>query len=542
MPLLAYVPETADVPRGADLPRTADVIVVGLGPTGAVLSHLLARAGLRVTVFERDPEVHPKPRAVFFDDEIMRLLAALGLAHEAGAFTRPVQGMDLVNRAGDLLYQYRPAAPRSELGFAEGYMFSQPDLETLLRRSLADLATVELVLGAEVESVERLGLRQPESELPADAPHALVRGDLPRPWYLVTAATLDGAQVTAQAPFVVGCDGARSTVRVAVGSDLEQLGPDADWLVVDLQLDPGVQAWLDLPDVTVQYCDPGRPATFVPLPGDRVRFEIRLLPGDDREALVTPDALRELLRTWMPADDYTVERAVIYTFHALLAERWRHEGLFLAGDAAHQMPPFLGQGMCSGIRDAANLAWKLAWVAQGWGSDALLDTYASERSAQTRAVIEVDLELGDLIQTTDPERAEMRDEQARRAGGAVPISPPRIPIGPGMRSEDPPAGLPAPHLGEAFTTVAGPGGLLLIGSMTPSPSASKLLDALGARRDLTPSGPLAEWLADLDAEAILVRPDGLVGAVLRSADELDAWFAAHWGALAPSVQIAGGVA
>ena len=506
---------------------SADVIIIGLGPTGAVLAHLLGQAGINTVVFEREAEVYPRPRAVFFDDEICRLLWQLGLGDALATFSRPVQGMDLVNGAGDVLYRYRPGTAESELGFAEGYMFSQPDLERALRRALASHSSVTQLTGFDVEGVRRID-RGPDSP----------------PDYEVLALDLNGNRQTCRAPWVIGCDGASSPTRRLIGADLEELGPDAEWLVVDLQLEPGVPAWLDLPEVTVQYCDPARPATFVPLPQDRCRFEIRVLPDDDRNQLVRLEPLRALLRTWLPSDDYEVERAVVYTFHALLAERWRDGGLLLAGDAAHQMPPFLGQGMCSGIRDAANLAWKLAWVLRGRASLELLDTYESERSAHTRRIIEVDLELGDLIQTTDPQLAAVRDERARAEGGAVPISPPRIPIGPGAHTGEAPSGLPVPafaaapvtaapcaaeHAAEApFATAssveAGPAvdELLLIHAPDFVPNLVALRTPGMATRSTDPA--LQSWLDGFAAQGVLVRPDGLVAGLLQTSTDLERVF------------------
>lgn len=498
---------------------SADVIIIGLGPTGAVLAHLLGQAGIDTVVFEREAEVYPRPRAVFFDDEICRLLAQVGLNDALASFSRPVQGMDLVNGAGDVLYRYQPGTAASELGFAEGYMFSQPDLERALRHALDRHESVTQLTGFDVEGVRRI-------DQGPDSP----------PDYEVLALDLNGNRQTCRAPWVIGCDGASSPTRRLIGANLEELGPDAEWLVVDLMLEPGLKAWLDLPVVTVQYCNPQRPATWVPLPGDRCRFEIRVMPGDDTEAMLKPDALRTLLRQWMPADDYEIERAVVYTFHALLADRWQSQGLVIAGDAAHQMPPFLGQGMCSGIRDAANLAWKLALVVAGRADRSLIKTYTSERSQHTRHIIDTDLRLGDVIQTTDPEVARARDQQAIDAGGAVPLTPPRFPIGSGVcaKSGYEGAGLPVPSRAPSADEAVWPHCFHLIGDLEPSAWARAALDSLGTRHLKQPVPALAEWLATQGdgARAVLVRPDTLIAGRVDTPEQLDgllaewsAWFA-----------------
>lgn len=499
---------------------SADVIIIGLGPTGAVLAHLLGQAGIKTVVFEREAEVYPRPRAVFFDDEICRLLAQVGLHDDLASFSRPVQGMDLVNGAGDVLYRYRPGKAESELGFAEGYMFSQPDLERALRRALDRYPSITQLTGCDVEGVRRI---DSGSDAHVD--------------YEVLALGLDGNRQTCRASWVIACDGASSPTRRLIGAELEELGPDAEWLVVDLMLEPGLKAWLDLPEVTVQYCNPQRPATWVPLPDDRCRFEIRVMPDDDTEAMLKPDALRTLLRQWMPADDYEIERAVVYTFHALLADRWQSQGLVIAGDAAHQMPPFLGQGMCSGIRDAANLAWKLALVVTGRASRSLIETYTSERSRHTRHIIDTDLRLGDVIQTTDPAIARARDQQAIDAGGAVPLTPPRFAIGSGVLSTseaDQGVGLPVPARAPTSDEPVWPARFHLIGDLEPSAWARAALDTLGTRYVKHPDASLASWLAARGdgARSVLVRPDTLIAGFIDAPEQLDAllaewsgWFA-----------------
>ncbi|HKP75509.1 MAG TPA: bifunctional 3-(3-hydroxy-phenyl)propionate/3-hydroxycinnamic acid hydroxylase, partial [Longimicrobiaceae bacterium] len=340
------------------------VAVVGMGPTGGVLANLLGARGVRVDVFERDVQVHPRPRGVHLDGEAMRVLQQIGVAERIGPMAMPVTGMDLLDPGGRLLFRYAAPAPPGPLGWAEGYMVHQPDLERELRRRAAEHPSVSLHAGTEVERIDLL----------PDGGAAL------------RVRTRDGTR-RVRARFVVGCCGARSITRAAVGSGLFDYGRHQPWLVVDVAL----RRELPLPGVTVQYCDPARPATYVPMPGNRRRFEIRVMPGDDAAALAEEGAVRERLARWLQPDDYEVERAAVYTFHALVADRWRRGPLLIAGDAAHQMPPFLGQGMCAGIRDAANLAWKLELVARGVASPSLLDTYQAEREPHVRRIIEADL-------------------------------------------------------------------------------------------------------------------------------------------------------
>jgi 3-(3-hydroxy-phenyl)propionate hydroxylase len=221
---------------------------------------------------------------------------------------------------------------------------------------------------------------------------------------------------------LIGCDGARSLTRKTLGIELEDLQFDQPWLVVDTMLKREV----DLPEAGQQVCDPARPTTFIPSRGNHRRWEFMLMPGDDPEEICKIDHVWELLRPWVGPDDTEVIRHVVYSFHGLIAERWRDRRVFLAGDAAHQMPPFLGQGMCSGIRDVVNLAWKLDLVMQGQADDSLLDTYQAERSPHVREITRRAMHLGSIIQTTDSAVAKQRDkmfagEGAPGPGGADPL-------------------------------------------------------------------------------------------------------------------------
>ena len=219
-----------------------------------------------------------------------------------------------------------------------------------------------------------------------------------------------GALEEVSARYVVGCDGARSTVRRFMGAALQDLRSHERWIVLDMLLDQPPGGVPEAADESgrvvdaIQYCDPARPTTFIPMPGKRHRWEFMLMPQDDPATIAQPERIYELLKPWQidPARS-TIERAVVYTFHSALATQWRRDRLLLAGDSAHQTPPFLGQGMCSGLRDAANLAWKLRDVITGEAPESLLDAYETERMQHVRAYIELAVELGGIIQTTDRE-------------------------------------------------------------------------------------------------------------------------------------------
>ena len=209
-----------------------------------------------------------------------------------------------------------------------------------------------------------------------------------------------GKLVRASARYVVGCDGARSIVRRFMGTELDDLQSHERWLVVDVLLQ---RERPDLGDHSIQFCDPARPATYVRGVGNRRRWELMLMPGDDPTAITRPEAIWALLSRWVTPQEATLERPAVYTFHSVVARGWRAGRLLIAGDAAHQTPPFMGQGMCAGIRDAANLAWKLGAVVRGDAPPGLLDTYESERSPHVREFIQTAVRLGGVIQTTDPE-------------------------------------------------------------------------------------------------------------------------------------------
>jgi 3-(3-hydroxy-phenyl)propionate hydroxylase len=461
-------------------PSDVDVAIVGCGPVGAVLGNLLGGLGVRVAIVERETEVYRLPRAVHFDGEIMRVFQSIGLAEAIAPCSAPITGMDFVDASGTRLMGYVAPPGVGPSGWASDYMFHQPDLERALREALDRYPEVELRLGTEVRALA------PQDD------HVEV----------VLPAT------TIRATYVVGTDGARSLTRAAIGSTLDDYGFDQPWLVVDaVRRRP-----LDLPTAVVQYCDPARPATFVPPGGPHCRWELMVLPGEDEQELLDPGRVADLLAPWIAPDDVEITRAAVYTFHALVAREWRRDRLLLAGDSAHQMPPFLGQGMCAGIRDAANLAWKLAAVLQDGAPDRLLDTYQSEREPHVRAVIESAVAAGSIIQTTDPGLAHDRDELLRADGGAEPPELALPPLGPGVHRS---AGVPLPQC-DGSDARLGPG---------PTLVAARPVGIDG----VVVLPHLADWLSARDADVALVRPDRYVfgTAALADVDTLVGALRAH---------------
>jgi len=478
-----------------------DVAIVGCGPVGALLANLLGPSGLAVEVFEREPEVWRLPRAVHFDGEVMRIFQAAGLAAQVGTIARAgTRGMHFVNAEGRTLLVRGIAEGPGPQGWATSWYFHQPDLEAVLRAGLARYPNVRLHLRHEVLAIDQ------------DADCARLQVDGP------------GGRTTHAARYVVGCDGARSMLRRLIGGGDHDLGLHQPWLVADLLL----KRDLGLPSWTVQHCNPARPMTEVCVTGRRRRWEIMLMPGDDPQGITAPERVWEFIGARVTPADAELERAALYTFHSVIARSWRDRRLLIAGDAAHQTPPFLGQGMCAGMRDAANLAWKLAAVLRGTAPEALLDTYATERLPHARAFIELAVEIGALIQTTGARRAAERDQSFAQGETQV-FQFPAPPLGPGAHLGAAPAGtlFPQPRLGDGRRLDEAIGErFAVLGARAPlegaGPAAARAWDALGAVRLPDPGGETGAWLAERGLAAVLLRPDRYVFAAAQDAAALAA--------------------
>lgn len=356
-----------------------DVAVVGAGPVGLVLAIAIAQRGWRVAILERYADQYPFPRVVAFDGETARNFATVGLNDNLYELGEPVGEYDFVNAAGEmLLHLDNPYEPDRD-GWPKAVVMHQPTFEAALRAHARSLPTLRLLTG-----------------------------------HQVTALTDHGDHVTVSAPagdvttaWVVGCDGANSLVRSYLDTTLIDLDFEHDWLLCDVVFhEPRTFHPND-----VQICDPARPTTIVSSGRGHRRWEFMRLPGESVEELSRAETMWRLLAPHgVTPDNADLTRHIVYTFKANIARDWRRGRLLLAGDAAHLMPPFIGQGMCSGVRDAVNLAWKLDLVLRGLGGDGLLDDYARERAPHVRSTTGLAIEVGKMISELDPVAAARRDQ------------------------------------------------------------------------------------------------------------------------------------
>ena len=372
---------------------THDVVIAGLGPVGAVAATLLGLHGVRVLVIDRGFEPYPLPRAIAFDGEALRILAGLELGDGLPAMNSH-QHVRFVGARGQMLAE---VAFEDEANGMPGLsFFLQPELERALRAGLARQPTVDVALGWELE-----GFGDDGDGITADLREAG-----------------SGARRSVRASYLLGCDGASSSVRRRLGIGFGGSTYEERWLVVDLAAEGQIA---HLPYYTA-HCDPARPFVDMPSPGGH-RFEWMLHPGESAERMADPANVRRLLSAHVDPDAVDVLRAVVYTFHARVAKRWRSGRAFLLGDAAHAMPPFAGQGLASGLGDAQNLAWKLAAVLDGRAGDPLLDSYERERRPHVQAMIHLNRFLGAVLQTSDRRLAAARDALLGTAARTPAVGP-----------------------------------------------------------------------------------------------------------------------
>jgi 3-(3-hydroxy-phenyl)propionate hydroxylase len=495
-----------------------DVAIVGFGPAGAVAAGLLGAQGIRTYVCDKLRDVYDKPRAIALDHEIIRLFQQMGVAKQIKPFVEPFTDSVYYGVDGQVIKRMSTVAPPYPLGHTPSVVFTQPPAERVLRAHAQSFPSVTVQLGQTVTQ-----LTQDDEGVTLS-----LSGD-------------DGRPSSVRARYVIGCDGASSTVRAQVGIALEDLDFDEPWLVVDVLVNAKGKA--KLPTTSVQYCNPQRPSTYLICPGNHRRWEISINPGEDPKQVATPEGTWALLAPWLTPADGTLWRQASYRFHALVAREWRKGRVFIAGDAAHQQPPFLGQGMCQGLRDVANLCWKLQAVLQAGAPDRLLDTYGPERKGHVTELTTRIKGIGKIICERDPARARERDARLLAECGGVVKPTPRQDVQPALqhgllaKQTHPARGtiFPQPWLtmpgGEPqrMDDVLGCGWRLVLSRQADAGlrrEAQRLarpglrVVQLGANGFDERDGVLARWFERHQCRAALVRPDQYVYGVASTVDEL----------------------
>lgn len=498
-------------------PDIYDVAIIGFGPVGATLAALLGRRQLRVAVFDKEEQVYPLPRACALDHEAMRTFQEAGITEALAPYLMPYRPSLYLGVDGKPIQHFDMGDPPHVLGWSPFYAFNQPALEAVLREQVAQLSSVQVRLGHEVTDVhvEDDGL----ARLTVQAP--------------------SGIAEQYQARYVVACDGGRSPTRQRLGLTLKSLNFDEPWVVVDMHVNQDMLA--RLPQTNIQYCNAERPCTYVVLTGNHRRWEFLLRPDEASQRELSKEVIWQMLSPWLQPHEASIWRAATYRFHAVVLNPWRKGPILVAGDAAHQMPPFLAQGMCQGLRDVANLAWKLDWVLSGRADDAFLDSYGQERAPQVEEITALVKRLGKIICELDPEQAKARDQQLRDAQGGQVRMQLRQSLLPGIRhglvhGTAEPVGMPFP---QPFCTQAGssqpqrmdecvPRDMLLVLRHAPDPNDwaawASALSAMGVHcvclgAEPGPKGVLslqeeenvlARWFEQYGCDAALVRPDHVV--------------------------------
>ena len=489
--------------------QSPHVVIIGAGPTGVAAATLLAQYGVATTVLDRWSGVYPQPRAVHLDDEVYRILTRLGIGESFAAISRPALGLRLIDPRMRVLSEFQRDPNERRNGYPSANMFDQPELEGLLRDNLSRYPEVTLRGNVDVTNI-------------ADAGGGRTR--------ITFTDRGDGTEQIMDTDYLLGCDGANSLVRDRIGSRMEDLNFEQRWLVIDVASTEELQQW----DGVHQLCDSRRAGTFMRIRDNRYRWEFRLLDGEKAEDFNTMATLGPLIAPWTERVDPSrleIIRVAEYTFRAKLADRWRRGNVFILGDAAHLTPPFVGQGLCAGLRDAMNLSWKLAGVVQGRLDPAVLDSYEGERKPHARSMIELALMVG----------------RAMTSGGRVGdmlrgIVVPRMHLLPALRKKVLDSETPALS---RSALVRGPG--RLTGKLCPNPRTSdgRLLDeVLGTgfavitteepaeadrieaqRRGAVvhvadPGSGLGEWLRGGRATAAILRPDRTVMTAGRDVSRL----------------------
>lgn len=487
-----------------------DVLVVGFGPAGAVAAGMLGARGHSTLVVDKLTGIYDKPRAIAIDHEILRHFDNMGIADEVLPFIEPFTASQHFGAQGQLIRRIDMVPAPYPLGYTPSMVFTQPPVEAALRHHAESFDNVTIELGTEM-----LDLNPRADEVVA------------------TLKDSSGNTRSIAAKYVLGCDGAWSRTRELSGMKLEDLIFDEPWLVVDVQVHE--DALGKLPQTSAQFCNPSRPTSFIMGPKNHRRWEIMLLPGEDPREMERPENVWRLLSPWLTSEEGDLWRAAAYRFHALVADDWRRGRVMIAGDAAHQQPPFIGQGMCQGLRDVSNLIWRLDRILTGRSSEALLESYTTERKRHVQALTGKIKAIGQTICERDPEAAAARDARIIAEGGGKPLTITRQeivpPIEDGLIAAE---GTPARGLLFPQPAIVEDGSVRLLDTFT-GPEWRLILDGRRVRADQVKD--LEDAVSGLVVTSIVPQGDEAADpTALREKDGvLSSWFDRH-GAVAALVR------
>ena len=369
----------SSAPTASPLDLNTDIAIVGAGPVGLMIANYLGQCGVNVTLVEKLDSLIDYPRAIGLDDESLRTFQAVGLADNVLPHTTPWHAMRFMTPKGRCFADIQPKT--DEFGWSRRNAFIQPLADRVLFEGLQRFDNVKVLFGRELE-----GFEQSDSGVQ------------------LTLKNPEGRSERLQAKYMIGCDGGNSLVRRSLDISFEGKTAPNQWIVVDIANDP-----LSTPHVYL-CCYPVRPYVSAALPHGVRRFEFMVMPGETEAELSKPENMRKLLAKVLPDPDrIELIRSRVYTHNARLAGRFRQGRVLLAGDAAHIMPVWQGQGYNSGMRDASNLAWKLSLVIKGLASDRLLDSYELERRDHAKAMIDLSVLAGHVLAPPKRWQGTLRD-------------------------------------------------------------------------------------------------------------------------------------
>ena len=479
-----------------------DIVIIGLGPVGATLANILGQYNISTLVLDQETSAYHLPRAVAFDDEVMRIFQSIGLAEQMAEIAEIGGNAHFVDGKDKIILSWIRPQKLSENSHSVSYRFHQPDLEEVLRNGLKRFPSVTKRWSSQVISL---------SQSKNDA--TLVYTDI-----------ISNKNYTINTSYIIGCDGARSLTRNYINSNVEDFGFREPWLVVDLVLKVPSN---DSSRESFHYCGLDRSASSAFVGFKRKRWEFRLKSDDIPEEITKPKNVWKLLERWIGPNEASIERAAVYTFESIIARQWHTGRILIAGDAAHQTPPFMGQGMCAGIRDVANLGWKLERIIKRNISRDLLRTYQTERYPHVKEFIELTIQMGEIINKT--KTAIVAGNVTNPEDGPQSLGQLKPKLGPGPSSGNIKFRghlFPQPRLegGELLDDLIGSrSALILLANFQAQLSEQiiKVIMEMDIAVIVDASTKLEDWFNNNKTSAALIRPDRYIAGTATSETELN---------------------